>query len=100
MVHPCSLASDMGDVEFIRGRCVHWVAPWGSSGSYGVAGFIDVRPEGCQVHPVSLDPFLGVVGFVRGRWVHSRILWGTTDSFWVAGLIGVRPWVVGFIWGR
>ena len=73
-----------------RGRCVHWVALWGSSGSFGVTGFIVVRPSGLSgsfritgfigVRPGnrwirsgslgSLGCALGVVGFVRGLSVH------------------------------
>ena len=40
--------------RFIRGRWVHWGAPWGSLGSSGFAGFIDMRPDGRWEHPMSL----------------------------------------------
>ena len=37
--------------SFIWGRCVHWCSPWGPSGSFGVAGFTEVRPGCRRVHP-------------------------------------------------
>ena len=72
-VHPGSLGSLMcalGVVGFIRGRWVHWGAPWGrriypgsldsmvcalgSSGSSAVVRFTGMRPERRRVHPGSL----------------------------------------------
>ena len=65
-----SLESAQGLVEFFRGRWIHWGAPWRSSCSLRVAGFIGVRPGGCEVLwgvLGSLGCALGVVGFVQGR---------------------------------
>ena len=53
-VHPWSLASlgcDWMVVKFIWGRWVHWGAPWGLSGSYGVAGFFGVLSGARMAHP-------------------------------------------------
>ena len=63
----------LGIVRFVRGRWVHWGAPCGTSGSFGVVEFIGVRSGGRRVRSGSLDSYLcalGVVGFVRDRWVH------------------------------
>ena len=49
-VHPETLRSlvcVLGVVGFSRYRCVHFRAPWRSSGSSGVVGFIQVR-SGCR----------------------------------------------------
>ena len=40
-----SLGCVLGDVGFVRCRWVHCCAPWGSSGSFGIAGYIGVRPR-------------------------------------------------------
>ena len=64
----------IGFIEYIRGVCIHPGAPWVSSVSLGVAGFIRVRPRGHRVRLGSLGTFrcaVGVVMFIRGRWAHS-----------------------------
>ena len=56
-VHPVAfgtLGCALEIVGFIRGRWVHWSAPWGSSGSFGVSGFIGVRPVNRLVYPCLL----------------------------------------------
>ena len=65
----------MGVVGFILGRLVHWGAPWGLSGSSGIAGFIGVRRDH-QGSLLSLGCALVVVGYIRGRLVHWRTSWG------------------------
>ena len=55
---------------------VYCGAPWESSGSFGVAGFIGVRT--------------GVVGFIRGRWTYSGAPSRSLGSFAVVGCIRVR----------
>ena len=80
----------VGVVQLIQGRLVHWSAPWGSSGSSGVAEFIRVRHRGRRVYPWSPDCIgctLGVVGFVRGRTFHWGAPWGSSCS---SGFTGVR----------
>ena len=72
-----SLGSALGLVRLVRGRCVHLVGPWGSSGSFLVAGFIGV----CRGGPWN----------VRGGWVHWDTPWGSSGSFGVAEFIAVRP---------
>ena len=89
-VHPGSLGElgcALGVVVFIRVRLVHWGAPWGWSGSSGVAGFIGVRRP---VHPCSLERDMGLVGFIQGRRVHWGASWGSLGSYGVAGFINVR----------
>ena len=74
-------------------RLVHSGAPWLLSGSFGVVGFIQVRPGCRRIHSWALGSFcctLGVVAFIGGRWVQSA----TLDLF-VCALV-----VVGFIRGR
>ena len=72
-VHPGSLSSlgcALGAVEFIRGRWVHYSAPWEPSCSSWVAGFTRRRPGVFQVHPgslVSLGGAVVFVGFILGR---------------------------------
>ena len=79
----------------------YWVAPWGSSGSFEVAGFIRVGREHVGfirsrwVHWYAL----GFVRFVRGRRVHGRARWGSSGSFGVAEIIPALE-VVGFVWGH
>ena len=41
----------LGVVGVIRDRLVHWCAPWHSSGTSRVAGFIGVRLGDLRVHP-------------------------------------------------
>ena len=56
-VHPESQGSQgctQRAVGFIRGRWIHWGAPWGSSGSSGVTGFTGMCPGVRRVHPGSL----------------------------------------------
>ena len=80
MVHPegrlgnqgslYSLGCTLGIVGFIRGRWVHRGAPWVSSSSSRVAGFIGVRPEGRSIHPGLLGSSrytLRVAGLIRVR---------------------------------
>ena len=78
-----SLRCALGVVGYVRGRWVHRVALWVSSGSFGVAGFIRVRP--------------GEVGFFRGRSVYWSAPWGSSGLFGVSGYIGKR---VGFVRSR
>ena len=97
--------------RILLGRRVHWHTAWASLGSFGVAGFIGVRPVYRWIRSGSLGSMgcaLGVVGFVRGLWfhweahrgssgfvrgllVHLLAHWGSVVSFGVAGLIGLRP---------
>ena len=105
------LGYTQGVVGFARGRSTHWGVPWGSSGSFGVPGFIRKRPGGRRVRLRSLR-FIGVrpgggrvrlgslrslgcalvvVGFVRGRWIHWVSPWCMSGSLGVPWFIGVRP---------
>ena len=71
----------------------------GTSGSFGAAGLIDVRPGGCRVRWGSLGSFglaLVVVRFGRCRRVHRDPPWVT---FGVAGFIGVWPGRHWLRWG-
>ena len=63
----------MGDVGFIRNRCVHSSAPWGWSRSSGVR--CGVR----RVHPVCLDTWVCALRHVHFCWVH-----------WGVGFVRVR----------
>ena len=82
-VHTGSFACALGDVMFIRCRCVLSLAPWpffvfwrglwvhsrapcGSLGSSRVVGITRARP--------------GFLLFIRGRWVHSRPPWVSLSS--------------------
>ena len=68
-----------------------WGAPWGSSGSFGVAGFIGVRHRGLRVLSGSLGSLgcaLGVMGFDQVRGVHRGAPLGSLGSL---GYIAVRP---------
>ena len=92
---------------FVRGRKVHYVTPWRSTGSSSVDDFIAVRPSGRRVLQGSLGSLvsaLGVVGFtgvagcievglgfIRCRCVHWGAPWGSSISYGIAGLIGVHP---------
>ena len=79
-IHPGSLGSmgcALGFVGFIRGRWVHWGAPWGSSRSSCVAGLLAERP--------------GVARSIAGRWVHWGAPRGSSSSSRIAGFLGVRP---------
>ena len=65
----CSVAPWMLSISFWS-RWEHWCAPRGTSGLFGVAGFIG---WGCLVRSGSLGLLgyaLGVDGFVRDSWVH------------------------------
>ena len=68
-------------------------APWRSSVSSKVVGFIRARPGGRRVHPVAFGSALEIVGFIRDRWVSWSAPWGSSCSSGVAGFAGVRPWV-------
>ena len=81
----------LGVVGLIRGRCVNWNSPWGSSGSSAVAWFIGVRLGGRRVHPGSLRYALGVVVFIRCRWVNWGASWGSSGSSGVVGFLEVLP---------
>ena len=108
-----SLGCALGVFGFIQG---HWVPPWVSSGSSGVAGFIVVHSgrrlgvpcgtlgsskvagftgvhPGCRrVHPGLLGSLgcpLGIVGFIRDRWVH----W--VAHLWLLSLSGVAKFIGG-----
>ena len=85
-----SFGCALGVIGYVRGDWVHWGAPWGSLGSFVVAGFLGERLGGSPVRSGSLGSFgctLGVFGFalpgvrrvrsgslcspcVRGRWIH------------------------------
>ena len=80
-------------VGFMRGRLVHWAAPWVPSGSSGDAGFTGVRLGGYRVHPGSLGSLrcaLDAVGFIRGRWFHREAPWGLSGSSGFARFTGRR----------
>ena len=75
----------IGVVGFSRYRCVHFRAPWRSSGSSGVVGFTQVR-SGCRwVHQlswVSLERALEVVGLIlRASFGSSVVGLGWLGSF-------------------
>ena len=105
-------------VGFIRRRRVRAVAPWWSSGSFGVVEFMWMRPGargvhswslgsyGCALGVVARVPFglgvhlaslgsrgcaLGVAGFIRGCWVNAGAPWGWSGSFGVVVFTRVRP---------
>ena len=61
-------------VGFIRGRWVYSGAPWGSSGSFGIVGFIRVFPGGRCVHSRSLGSFRCALAVPGGHRVHSESL--------------------------
>ena len=98
----------LGDVRFVQCDLVHWGAPWFSSGSLGISGFIGKRPGFRTVRSGSLGSlgsalgyvrfvrgrrihWLGVVGLVRGHWVNFGGLLVSSGSAGVAGYIGMRP---------
>ena len=108
LVHPgwlVSLGCALGVVGLLRCLWVHWGAPWETSGSSWVAGFIGMRPRCRLVHPGSLCSFgcvLEVVGLIRVDWGAP---WGSSGSSVAAGFIGVRSggrWVhlvsLGSLW--
>ena len=70
----CLFVCVLGVVVLIQGRWEHSGGPWLSSGSFGLADFIRVRPECLWVYSVSLGSFQCALG---GR----RINAGTLDSF-------------------
>ena len=78
-VHPRSLGSlvrTLGVVGFIRGRCVHSRAQWGSFGLSGVVVSTRTYPGGRCIHPMSLGSLsraLRVIQFTRAR------SWGRSD---------------------
>ena len=53
-VRPWSLETALVVVWLVRGRWVHCCAPWGSSGSFAVAGLIRVRYGGRRARPGAL----------------------------------------------
>ena len=66
---------------------------WASSGSFGVAGFIGVRPGSRWVRSGSLGLLgcaLGVVWLVRGLWVDWEVSRGSSGTLGVTGLFEVR----------
>ena len=72
-VHPGTLGTlecALGDVRFIRGRCVQWgTTLWASCASWAT-GLTRVLPGCRRVHPFSLGSMecaLGFVGFISGR---------------------------------
>ena len=93
-VQPVSLGSlglALGAVGFIWGRWVHWCAPWGQSGSSGVAWPSRLHPWGRRVHSGSqgsLECAFGVVGFIQDRWVHWGTPWGSWCSPWFTVFTG------------
>ena len=107
-VHPWLLGSLQCTLVIVRGRWVHYSAPWVWLGSSGVAEFTRVRSlrsswvvgftrvrRSCRwIHPCSLGSLffvLGVIGFIRGLWVHSGSPCGSLGSSVVVGFIRVRP---------
>ena len=60
-VHSSSFGRALGVVCFIRVRCVHLGAEWGSF------GFIRVRLGGRRVHLGLFGHAVGVAGFIRSR---------------------------------
>ena len=85
---------------FIRGHSVHWGAPWGSSDSFRVAGFIRERPGNRRVRSGSLGSLrcaIGVVGFVRGWFVGlcARRVRSVSLEY-----LGCAVGVVGIVWCR
>ena len=92
-----SLGRSLQAVRVIRIRWVRSGAPWGSTGIFGVVGFIRVRPGGSRVHAGSLCSFgraLEVVGFIRFLGVHSGAACGASGSL---GSFRRALGVVGFI---
>ena len=98
-----SFAYALRVVGFIRSRCVHSGAPWGTSDPLEGVGFIQVHPGGRWfiggrwVHRGSLGS-LGVIWFIRVRLavcrVHSVSLYAplvSSGSFGVVRFIWVRP---------
>ena len=94
---------------FVPCPCIHWGAPWwtsgsvigGSSGSFEVAGSIWVCPGGRPVRLGclgSLDCALGDIGFVWGRWVLWGAPWGSC-LLEVAGCIWCALRAVRFVLG-
>ena len=91
-----------GVVRFIRVRWVHSGSHWGSTGSFGLVGFIWVRPGGGVVHSRSLafvfmrsSASFVFVEFTQARpgcrWVHSnlRSLVSFQRALWVhSGSLG------------
>ena len=95
LVRSVSLGCALQEIEIVRDRCVDWCAPcgswcsvrvagfgrvswvyWGTSVSFGVAGFIGVRTGERLVRSGLLGSLLCALGFyvfVRDRWVP----WGT-----------------------
>ena len=75
-VHPCSLGSlgrALEVVGFIRVRNVHYGAPWGSLGSFGLVGFIQARHRRGRIHSGSLGSFGRAHGVVRFIRIHSGL---------------------------
>ena len=109
----------LGVVGIVRVHSVHWDAPLCSSGFFGFAGFIGVRPGrssgslwfsgflGVSSESFTIAWFIGVpvgsfgligvrhldVGFVRGRWINRCTPWGSSCSFGVAGFHLGGPWL-------
>ena len=67
---------------FIRGRWVYSCAPWGSSGSLWLIGYIRILPGGGRV-----------------QW-RSGAPWRSSDSIGIVEFIHVHPGIVGLIWPR
>ena len=103
-------------VEFVWLRWVNWGAPWESSGTLGVAGFIELRSDcrrvrsgslgslGCALRFLlrwgllcSLGCALGVVEFVRGRWVHWGATWARRVRSGSLCSLGYALGVIGFV---
>ena len=70
---------------------VLWGAPWGSSGSFRVSGFIGKCPMGSLGSMGLLWCALLVAVFFQGRWVHWVAHRGSSGAFGVARFIEVRP---------
>ena len=70
-VRPCArqvlAESALVLVGFMRGRRLHWCAPWEFLSSYAASGFSGVRP---RIGGGSSWCAFADVEFIRGRWVH------------------------------
>ena len=79
---------------FIPVRSVHSGALGGSSGSFGIVGFILSRTWGGRVHSGWLGSFghaLRVVGLIRVRWVHPCAFRRSSGLFPLVGFTRARP---------
>ena len=83
-----SFGRPLGVIGFVRVRWIQSDAPYWSSDSFGLVGFIHAWPGGRRV-------LFGFVGFTRvrpaGRWVHSGEHLRSSCSFGFVGFIRAHP---------